>query len=86
MDADALKLKYSSLAAFIAHYELLKSTKALLGDEQARLDAMKEIVARLSVRERDAIDSNADGVARRQRERAERNLARELTARGILSA
>lgn len=84
MDADPLKLEYSSVAAFIAHYELLKSAHPLLGDEQARLDAMKQIIAELSARERDAIDSKGNGVVRRDRERAERNLARELRARGIL--
>jgi len=85
MDADALKLEYSSVAAFIAHYELLKSARPLVGDEQARLDAMKQIIAALSRQERDAIDSNGDGAVRRHRDRAERNLARELRVRGVLS-
>jgi hypothetical protein len=80
-----VKVQYSSLAAFIAHYELLKSAKALTADEQARLDIMNDTFARLEARDRDAIDSAETGATRRHRERAERSLARELTARGILS-
>jgi len=79
-----MKVQYSSLAAFIAHYELLKSARAPTEDEKARLDIMNDIFARLEARDRGAIDSADPGAARRHRERAERNLARELTKRGIL--
>jgi hypothetical protein len=90
---------YSSLAAFLAHWRVLRHAPAdtLAADELARRAAMGEIIAALRPEERAALEAvpmdaaNIDdgsasaGTARRHRERAELGLARELRARGLLA-
>jgi hypothetical protein len=78
--------KYSSLAAFLAHY------RALRGDHDAgraadggRLAAMEQLIALLRAEERAAIESDSDAPeVARHRERAQLKLRRELLARGVL--
>lgn len=95
-----MKLRtYSSLAAFIAHYETLRAAHidpahagVLNPDDAATLAAMESIVGELSPVDRDALhdaaasaDAPLSGPATRHRARAERKLHRLLTARGLLA-
>ena len=95
-----MKLRtYSSLSAFIAHYETLRSahSRPAYGgdanpDDAATLAAMEGIVAELSPRDRDALrdasfssDTHPSGAAVRHRARAELKLHRLLAARGVLA-
>jgi hypothetical protein len=77
---------YSSLAAFLAHYRALQSASSRLSDEDQLFAEMSAAIAALSGEDRAALDSSAaTGSARRDRERAELHLTRELVARSILS-
>ena len=85
---------YASLAAFLAHWRVLKeaSAGALNADELARRAEMNETIAALRPEERAALEvenpddvSTSAGAARRHRERAELRLARQLRARGLLA-
>jgi hypothetical protein len=90
---------YSSLAAFIAHYETLREAHADVArasaanpDDAATLAAMETIVAELSPADRDALrdassspDIHPSGPATRHRARAELRLRRLLAARGLLA-
>ena len=78
---------YSSLAAFVAHYCALRSSKEFTEDERARLAGMNEALDTLGADLRAVLDSQpaGDRAALRRRERAERKLRRELIARGMLS-
>jgi len=82
---------YASLAAFLALWRALKhaSAHSLSAEERARAEDMDAIVASLRAEERAALALAADeqitGAARRRRERAELNLARELRARALLA-
>jgi hypothetical protein len=95
-----MKLRtYSSLAAFIAHYETLRAAHADVAsggpanpDDAATLAAMETIVGELSPADRDALrdaasssDANSSGTAARHRARAELALHRLLAARGLLA-
>jgi hypothetical protein len=95
-----MKLRtYSSLAAFIAHYETLRAAHVNVGapraanpDDAATLAAMETIVGELSPADRDALhdasssrDAHPSGFAMRHRARAELNLRRLLAARGLLA-
>jgi hypothetical protein len=77
---------YSSLAAFLAHYRALKSAPSRgAGDDQLFAE-MSAAIATLAPETRAALDSTANaGAARRHRERAERQLRRELADRGIVA-
>ena len=77
---------YSSLAAFLAHYHVLKST-ASRSDDDARLFAeMSAAIATLPPESRAALDSAEDSPsAKRHRDRAEVQLRRALVARGIVA-
>ncbi len=87
---------YSSLAAFLAHYEALWTAPAdglplasapNLADA-AILDEMQRIIAELSGPDRAALTRDAaasSGEAARHRARAELHLRRLLVARGILA-
>jgi hypothetical protein len=77
-----VKLGYSSLAAFLAHYRILRRAAQLTGDERERLAEMTKLIEALTPNDRDAIES---GAAERQFERALRNLHRLLVERGVLS-
>jgi hypothetical protein len=91
---------YSSLAAFLAHWQVLRHASAggLAAAELARRAEMEKIIAILRPEERAALeaanpgarastdDRSADGgTARRHRERADLKLARELRTRGMLA-
>jgi hypothetical protein len=95
-----MKLRtYSSLAAFIAHYETLRAAHVNVGaacaanpDDAATLAAMENIVGESSPADRDALrdassssDANSSGNAARHRARAELALRRLLAARGVLA-
>ena len=95
-----MKLRtYSSLAAFIAHYETLRAAQVNVGaagvanpDDAATLTAMETIAGELSPADRDALhdassslDAHPSGYAMRHRARAELNLRRLLAARGLLA-
>ena len=82
---------YSSLAAFIAHYDLLRaaqtdSTAISNPDDAAALAEMERIIGELSNADRSALtDTTASGDAGRRRGRAELKLRRVLVARGLLA-
>jgi hypothetical protein len=95
-----MKLRtYSSLAAFIAHYETLCAAHAHPAhagvanpDDAATLTAMESIVGQLSPTDRDALrdaasptDAHLSGTATRHRARAELKLHRLLASRGLLA-
>jgi hypothetical protein len=79
--------RYSSVSAFLAHYETLRKlpASAQTEDDRNRLAAMELLLDLLRPEERDAVvsDSN-DPAAVRHRERASLRLRRELMARGAL--
>jgi hypothetical protein len=77
---------YSSVSAFIAHFQALKTARNRSSDEEALLAEMSAIVGSLREPERAALDSEDDtSTARRRREHAEIDLRRQLVAHGILS-
>jgi hypothetical protein len=77
---------YSSLAAFLAHYHVLKSDSSRGADDQQLFTEMSAAIAMLAPESRAAIDSTEDSAsAKRHRERAEVQLRRQLAARGILA-
>ena len=77
---------YSSLAAFLAHYRALYFAASRTADEDQLLKEMSAAIATLTPEDRAALDSSAAaGSGRRNRERAELHLKRELVARAILS-
>jgi alpha-ketoglutarate-dependent taurine dioxygenase len=77
---------YSSLAAFLAHYRALRSAASRSSEEDRLFAEMSAANATLSAEERAALDSSAaTSSARRNRERAELHLKRELRAHAILS-
>jgi hypothetical protein len=87
---------YSSIAAFLAHYDVLRAThadstpaaNAPHPDDAVRLAEMNGIIAELTAGDRDALtrhDAASSGDAARHRARAELHLRRILAARGILA-
>lgn len=76
-----MKLSYSCVAAFLAHYLALKAARTPGADEQQRLAAMVEIIGGLEPAQRAALESEAAGPLRR---RAELHLRRRLEAAGAL--
>jgi hypothetical protein len=77
---------YSSLAAFLAHFRALQSAVSRSFGEDQSFAEMSAAIATLTLEDRAALDSSAAaGSGRRNRERAELHLKRELTARAILS-
>jgi len=77
---------YSSLAAFLAHVRALGSAVSRSSEEDESFAEMSAAIATLAAEDRAALDSSAAaGRGRRNRERAELHLKRELTARAILS-
>ena len=87
MTSVAMKpLPYSSLAAFLAHHRALDSASSRTPDENRLFAEMSAAIATLSADERAALDvSDAAGLTRRRRERAELHLRRELLARAIVA-
>jgi hypothetical protein len=77
---------YSSLAAFMAHYQTLKALASRTSDEQQLFSEMTAALTALPPETRAALDStDSSASAKRHRERAEIQLRRELIARGIVS-
>jgi hypothetical protein len=77
---------YSSLAAFIAHYQTSKALASRSLDEQQLFAEMTAALSALPPEARAALDStDSSASARRHRERAELQLRRELVAREIVS-
>jgi hypothetical protein len=77
---------YASLAAFLAHYRALAAAQTRSADEDRLLAAMRKHLEAIAPEERAALDSDADTPAtRRHRQRAERNLRRQLIARGAIA-
>jgi len=87
---------YSSIAAFLAHYDVLRNPHADNApaptaphpDDAARLAEMDSIIAELTTADRDALIRAApasSGDSARHRARAELHLRRLLVARGILA-
>ena len=81
--------RYSSVSAFLAHYQTLRNIPASSRseDDGKRLDAIGKLLEILRPEEREAIVSASDdSAAVRHRERAAMRLRRELTARGALES
>jgi hypothetical protein len=80
-------LRYSSLSAFLEHRRALKRATTASLDQRATLAEMERILSALDPGIRDCLDDESSPGAplARRRERARRALARELSARGILS-
>jgi hypothetical protein len=79
--------RYSSVSAFLAHYQTLRKSPASTRteDDRKRLDAIEKLLEILRPEERAAVDSEStDPAIARHRERAATRLRRELTARGAL--
>ncbi|MGH7778458.1 MAG: hypothetical protein ACREQR_01340 [Candidatus Binataceae bacterium] len=86
MSAAPPPISYASIAAFLAHYRSLNSSRELSGAERRILTEMRAPLDWLESGERAALESDADdSAARRHRERAMRKLSRELISRGIIS-
>ena len=81
-------LKYSSVAAFLAHLSALERASPHTEDDERILTVMRGLLAELSSDEREALgdDSSASAAQRRHRERAELKLNRILTSRGLLAS
>ncbi|HTY54002.1 MAG TPA: hypothetical protein VMB26_02315 [Candidatus Binataceae bacterium] len=79
-----MKLSYSSLAAFVAHYRILKHAPNLTEDEQVRLAEMTKLVESMTPADRATLESDNAATDRRS-ERALRNLHQILAAHGVLS-
>jgi len=80
-----VKVPYSSLTAFLAHYRALKRAGKLMEDEHAQLGEMTRLIELLPPADREVIESSAAASTGRRGERALRNLQRLLTDREILS-
>ena len=80
-----MKLTYSSLAAFLAHYEALKSRPDPSPEEKTQLAAMTQLLDLIPPDERLGLFSHDSSEPARRRERAERKLAQMLRARGVLT-
>ena len=81
--------RYSSVAAFLAHYQVLRKIPAgsRSDDDRKRLDAIEKLLEILRPEERAAVTSESDDAAIvRHRERGAMRLRRELIARGALDA
>jgi hypothetical protein len=75
-----VKLSYSSLAAFVAHYQILKRAAELTGEERERLAEIDKLLESLAPADREAIESGGG----RRNERALRDLNQLLARRGVL--
>ncbi len=80
-------VRYSSVAAFLAHLVALEKASPRSEEDERILSVMGGVLAELSSDERDALgsDSSVSPTRRRHRERAELNLSRALTSRGLLA-
>jgi len=81
--------RYSSVSAFLAHYQSLRKLPApsLSEEDRNRLTAIAKLLEILRPEERQAVVSDSeDPTAARHRERASLRLRRELAARGALDS
>lgn len=81
--------RYSSVSAFLAHYQTLRKIPAssLSNDDRNRLAAIEKLLDTLRPEERAAVASDANDAATvRRRERATIHLRRELSSRGALES
>ena len=81
--------RYSSVSAFLAHYQTLRKIpdSSMSDDDRNRLAAMEKLLDVLRPEEREAAASDTNDAATvRHRERAAIRLRRELTARGVLES
>jgi hypothetical protein len=81
--------RYSSVSAFLAHYQTLRKlpASAQSEDDRKRLAAIERLLEVLRPEERAAVVSDSNDPALvRHRERASLRLRRELMARGALDA
>jgi hypothetical protein len=81
--------RYSSVAAFLAHYQTLRNipASAQTEDDRNRLEAIELLLEILRPEERAAVVSDSkDPAVARHRERASLRLRRELNARGAVDA
>jgi hypothetical protein len=81
-------VRYSSVAAFLAHLNALENVSPRTEDDERILAVMRGVLMELSSDERETLnaDSNASPARRRHRERAELKLSHALTARGLLAS
>jgi hypothetical protein len=81
--------RYSSVSAFLAHYQTLRKIPAssMSDDDRNRLAAIEALLEALRPEERQAVTSDAkDAATVRHRERAAMHLRRELSSRGALES
>jgi hypothetical protein len=81
--------RYSSVAAFLAHYQTLRKIPAASrnDDDRKRFDAIEKLLEILRPEERAAVISEStDAATVRHRERAATRLRRELAVRGALES
>jgi hypothetical protein len=75
------------MAAFLAHYQVLKSAASRSSDEQKLFAEMSAAIQLLAPEAQAALNSTEDtSSARRHRECAELQLRRALVARGIVAS
>lgn len=82
-------IQYSSLTAFLEHYKALKSSSSLAPEELSIRSGMEKLIDSIgpgvrALLETEAVPS-ATGADLRRRQRAERELRRELLVRGVLT-
>jgi len=77
---------YSSLTAFMAHWQALRSLVSPGGEQLVWLAEMESIIGELARHERESLQSDgAAGEDGRRRQRAERHLTQILRSRHVLS-
>ncbi len=77
--------RYSSIAAFLAHWRALRDNPWPSAEERNQIAAMEQFFSALRPEERAAITSDAsDSATARHRERAELRLRRELLACAVI--
>lgn len=77
-----MKLSYSSVAAFVAHYQVLKRADDVADEERERLAQMEKLLESIAPGDREAIESGGAG---RRYERALRDLNQLLKQHGVLA-
>ncbi len=82
-------IQYSSLIAFLEHYRALKSSSNLAPEELSLRSGMEKLIDSAGPGARALLETeavpNASGADLRRRQRAERELRRELLVRGVLT-
>ena len=83
-------IQYSSLTAFLEHYKALKSSSDPAPEEISIRSEMEKLIdsagpGARALLEAERANPNAGGADLRRRQRAERELRRELLVRGVLT-